>query len=101
MFVNSFQFLSLVSGKFDIGGGLSMSIININYSLNNILIEVVNAIINHFNESGNESTTIPTTVEITDTTSQLTETTPGHANATVISSIWMIILSISFMFYVR
>ena len=90
----------MVSGKFDIDGGLSISLININYSLNNILSQVVNAIINHFNESGNESTTI-TTIQITDTTNQFTETTPGHAVATVMLSIWMIVTSITFMYFVR
>lgn len=90
----------MVSGKFDIDGGLSISLININYSLNNILSQVVNAIINHFNESGNELTTI-TTIPITDTTNVFIETTPGHAVATAIMSIWIIVTSITFICFMR
>ena len=90
----------MVSGKFDIDGGLSISLININYSLNNIIRQVVNAIINHFNESGNELTTI-TTIQITDTTNEITATTPGHAVASAILSIWIIVTSITFISFMR
>ena len=89
----------MVSGKFDIGGSLSISLININYTMNNISVQVVNAIINHYNESENELTTI-TTNQNTDTTIQLTETTTGHAVATVTLSIWMFFGS-TFMIFVR
>lgn len=90
----------MVSGKFDIDGGLSISLININYSLNNILSQVVNAIINHFNESGNETTTI-TTIQIIETTNEFIETTPGHAVASAMLSIWMIVTSITIMILMR
>lgn len=90
----------MVSGKFDIDGGLSISLININYSLNNILSQVVNAIINHFNESGNESTII-TTIQITETTNEFIETTPSHAVASAMLSIWIIVLSITFISFIR
>lgn len=90
----------MVSGKFDIDGGLSISLININYSLNNILSQVVNAIINHFNESGNETTTI-TTIQIIETTNEFTETTPGQAVASAMLSIWMIVTSITIMILMR